>query len=370
MESFKNGHVISDKYVCAQKSQENVKVAVFLNHVQQCHQCLSADRVRIYNLDYERPNVKVTRRVTAPSKKQVRFEKKPYSQPASPAESERSDSTTQSLRELCDEMKISPSAKSGKSELCEEQEAHLLCLYGQTVAKDLGELNRQFRVVGISQAMKLFTDYLLKCTETGEAIEICKPDAIDKVTVWKKEEDDEPSAIPKPDTDTQHVKDEEPTEDESDDDVEFQGVFKPQLPKEPRTVECKPLEPFVIVKTKDKIPMKDIARSEERPRPPDRPPHLRGMLHTPEGQSVSPPLQPVQKCRLSRSRIAQGMEDIRVSLQSRMDNDAHCDDINAQIAEREQEDIEEAVLIEAAKEAEDHSNQAEIEDDILAAIEE
>ena len=79
MESFKNGHVISDKYVCAQKSQENVKVAVFLNHVPQCHQYLSADRVRIYNLDHERPNVKLVRKVPPASKKNVRFEKKPYS---------------------------------------------------------------------------------------------------------------------------------------------------------------------------------------------------------------------------------------------------------------------------------------------------
>ena len=267
-------------------------------------------------------------------------------------------------------MSISPSDKKAKSELCEEQETHLLRLYGQSIAKDLGEINREFGYPGVSQAMKLIKDYLLKCKETGEAIEICEPDAINKINVWKKNANEDWSAKPKPHPEDATLKTEPPSDEDSDEDVQFQGLFRPKLPKPPGSVEVKPQEPFVIVSTKDKIPMKDIARSVERPRTPDKPPHLRGTLHTPEGQSVPPPLEPVRRHTMTTSRIVKGLEDIRVSLQSRMDSDANCDAINAEIADSTVRDIDEAVLIEAAMEAEDGSAQGDIEDDILAAIEE
>ena len=64
-----------------------------------------------------------------------------------------------------------------------------------------------------------------------------------------------------------------------------------------------------------------------------------------------------------------GLEDIRVSLQSKMDSDEHCDDINSQLAAKINDDIEESQLLEAALDAEETSNQAEIDDKILAAIE-
>ena len=236
-------------------------------------------------------------------------------------------------------MSISPTEQKSTRELGEGKETQLLRFYGQSVAKDLGELNREFGVPGVLQAMKLVKDYLLKCKETGEAIDICEPNAINKITVWKKDGNEDCSAKPKPEPDEAPIKTEPPSDEDSDGDVEFQGVFKPKLPKPP--VEVKPQEPFVI-STKDKIPMKDIGRSVERPRTPDRPPHLRGTLHTPEGQSVPPPLEPVRKRTLTTSRSAKGLEDIRVSLQSRMDSDAHCDDINAEIADSTVKDIDEA----------------------------
>ena len=286
MESFKNGHVISDKYVCAQKSQENVKVAVFLHHVPQCHQYLSAERVRIYNLDEERPHIRHSKTVPTPSKKSVRFEKTPYSRPVSPAESNRSDSTTQSLRELCSEMTLS---KEEKRAMVEEHEQHLLRKYGQSIAKDLGEINRNYGYVGVSQAMKLVKDYLLKCRETGEAIEICDPDKIERINVWKKESETEKdwSAKPKPEPEQPMIEEEE---EGSDEEVTFQGIFLPKLPQAPRTVEVKLQEPFVIVSRENRVASKDIKRSlPSRPVTPDRPPHLSGTLVTPEGWSSPPP---------------------------------------------------------------------------------
>ena len=100
MESFKNGHVISDKYVCSQKSQEGVKVVVFLTHIPQCHQFLSADSIKIYNLDIVKRSIPNMQPAPSGSKKRVRFEApKPYARPASPPESTDSRSTTASLRE-------------------------------------------------------------------------------------------------------------------------------------------------------------------------------------------------------------------------------------------------------------------------------